>query len=184
MEKLDMPIKGSTPQQHSAVVEDVILEYQKEIRGSCLNDDSDSEGAKIYNMLEAAAEPEFLMADMSAEQLSSFAAYKAKLNATIHSEMEKSIEKALKDAGLRNREVTPFMRLQVVGLTHKTQQDKPKEGIVIIWNPTEKQLVEGVAYAIAGLIPSGVELDILHLQTRGSSTKWLPFSSNAREQFK
>ncbi|KAK7281541.1 hypothetical protein RIF29_09632 [Crotalaria pallida] len=163
MEKLDMQIKGSTPQQHSVVVEDVILEYQKERRGSCLNDDSDSEGAKIYNMLEAAAEPEFLMADMSAEQLSSFAAYKAKLNV---------------------REGTPFMRLQVVGLTHKTRQDKPKEGIVIIWNPTEKQLVEGVAYAIAGLIPSGVELDILHLQTRGSSTKWLPLSSNAREQFK
>ncbi|KAK7260715.1 hypothetical protein RIF29_26988 [Crotalaria pallida] len=174
-------------QRHSAVVEGVILEYQKERRGSCMNDDSDSEGAKIYNMLEAAAEPEFLMADMSAEQLSSFAAYKAKLNATRHSEMEKSIEKALKDAGLRNREVTPFMRLRVVGLTHKTRQDKPKEGIVTIWSPTEKQreeLVEGVAYAIAGLIPSGVELDILHLQTRGSSTKWLPLSSNAREQFK
>lgn len=54
--------------------------------------------------------------------------------------MESSIEKALKDAGLVHREVTPFMRLRVVGLIHKTRQDKPKEGIVTIWNPTEKQV--------------------------------------------
>ncbi|KAF1883721.1 hypothetical protein Lal_00012638 [Lupinus albus] len=172
-------------QRCSTVVEGIISDYQKERRGSCI-DDGDSEGAKIYNMLEAAEEPEFLMADMSPEQLSSFSAYKAKLNAIKHSEMEKSIQKALKDAGLRNREVTPFMRLRVVGLTQKTQQDRPREGIVTIWNPTEKQrqeLVEGEAYAIAGLMPSGVDLNILHLQTRGSSTKWLPLSSNAKEQF-
>ncbi|CAL0323227.1 unnamed protein product [Lupinus luteus] len=173
-------------QRCSAVVEGIISDYQKERRGSRI-DESDSEGAKIYKMLEAAEEPEFLMADMSPEQLSSFSAYKAKLNAIKHSEMEKTIEKALKDAGLRNREVTPFMRLRVVGLTHKTRQDRPKEGIVTIWNPTEKQrqeLVEGEAYVIAGLIPSGVDLDILHLQTRGSSTQWLPLSSDAKEQFK
>jgi len=54
--------------------------------------------------------------------------------------MESSIEKALKDSGLGDREVTPFMRLRVVGLTYKTQRDKPKEGIVTIWNPTQKQV--------------------------------------------
>ena len=54
--------------------------------------------------------------------------------------MEKLIDKALKDAGLRDREVTPLMRLRVVGLTYKTCQDKPKEGVVTIWNPTEKQV--------------------------------------------
>jgi len=54
--------------------------------------------------------------------------------------MDKSIEKALKDAGLGSRQVTPFMRLRVVGLTYKTRQDKPKEGIVAIWNPTETQV--------------------------------------------
>ncbi|RDX88899.1 Protein BREAST CANCER SUSCEPTIBILITY 2-like B, partial [Mucuna pruriens] len=172
-------------QRRSAVVDGIISEYQRE--RSHIYYDSDSEGAKIYNMLETAEEPEFLMADMSPEQLSSFSAYKAKLNAIRQSEMEKSIEKALKDAGLGHREVTPLMRLRVVGLTYKTRQDKPKEGIVTIWNPTEKQrqeLVEGGAYAIAGLIPSSSDFDILHLQTRGSSTKWLPLSFNAREQFK
>jgi breast cancer 2 susceptibility protein len=53
--------------------------------------------------------------------------------------MEISIEKALKDSGLGNRDVTPFMKLRVVGLTYKNRQDKPKEGIITIWNPTQKQ---------------------------------------------
>lgn len=63
----------------SAVVESIISEYQNG-GSSRINFESDSEGAKIYNMLETAEEPEFLMADMSPEQLSSFSAYKAKLN--------------------------------------------------------------------------------------------------------
>lgn len=56
--------------------------------------------------------------------------------------MEKSIEKALENAGLGKREVIPFMRLRVVGLTSKTYQgkDSPKEGLTTIWNPTEKQV--------------------------------------------
>ncbi|KHN39941.1 Breast cancer type 2 susceptibility protein like [Glycine soja] len=172
-------------QRRSAVVDGIISEYQKE--RPHIYYDSDSEGAKIYNMLETAEEPEFLMADMSPEQLNSFATYKAKLNAIRQSEMDKSIEKALKDAGLGSRQVTPFMRLRVVGLTYKTRQDKPKEGIVAIWNPTETQrqeLVEGGAYAISGLMPSSSDSDILHLDTRGSSTKWLPLSYNSRKQFK
>ncbi|KAG2394339.1 Protein BREAST CANCER SUSCEPTIBILITY 2-like protein [Vigna angularis] len=184
-EKMENKMTELYNQRRSAVVDGIISEYQKE--SSYINYDSDSEGAKIYNMLETAEEPEFLMADMSAEQLSSFAAYKAKLNAIRQSEKEKSIEKALKDAGLGHREVTPFMKLRVVGLTYKTRQDKPKEGIVTIWNPTEKQrleLVEGGAYSIAGLMPSSSVFDILHLHARGSSTKWWPLSSNAREQFR
>ncbi|KAK2443086.1 hypothetical protein P8452_21474 [Trifolium repens] len=174
-------------QRRSAVVDNIVSEYQRERTGSHIYDYGDSEGAKIYKMLETAAEPEFLMADMSPEQLNSFAAYKAKLNAIRQSQMESSIEKALKDSGLGNREVMPFLRLRVVGLTYKTRQEKPKEGIVTIWNPTQKQrqeLVEGEAYAIAGLTPSGSDLDVLHLHTRGSTTKWLPLSSNAKEQFK
>ncbi|XP_022632511.1 protein BREAST CANCER SUSCEPTIBILITY 2 homolog A isoform X1 [Vigna radiata var. radiata] len=187
-EKMENKMTELYNQRRSAVVDGIISEYQKE--SSYLNYDSESEGAKIYNMLETAEEPEFLMADMSAEQLNSFAAYKAKLNAIRQSEKEKSIEKALKDAGLGHREVTPFMKLRVVGLTYKTRQDKPKEGIVTIWNPTEKQvrlrleLVEGGAYSIAGLMPSSSDFDILHLHARGSSTKWWPLSSNAREQFR
>lgn len=54
--------------------------------------------------------------------------------------MEKAVKKALQDAGLAERDVTPFMRVRVVGLT--TYQDKcfPKEGLITIWNPTEKQV--------------------------------------------
>ncbi|RHN55782.1 putative breast cancer type 2 susceptibility protein [Medicago truncatula] len=171
----------------SAVVDNIVSEYQKERTSSHVYDHDDSEGAKIYMMLETAAEPEFLMADMTLEQLRSFAAYKAKLNATRQSQLESSIEKALKDSGLGNRDVTPFMKLRVVGLTYKNRQDKPKEGIITIWNPTQKQcqeLAEGEAYAIAGLTPYGSDPDVLHLQTRGSTTKWLPLSSNAKEQFR
>ncbi|RYR11482.1 hypothetical protein Ahy_B04g069004 isoform C [Arachis hypogaea] len=175
-------------QRRSAVVESIISEYQKERSGLHTYDDCDSEGARIHNMLETAEEPEFLMADMSPEQLKCFSAYKAKLNAITQSEQEKSTDKALKDAGLSHRDVTPLMRIRVVGLTYKGRQDKRIEGIVTIWNPTEKQcqeLVEGESYAISGLTPiSGSDLDILRLQTRGSSTKWLPLSSNTKQQFK
>lgn len=56
--------------------------------------------------------------------------------------MEKSIEKALADAGLRGRDVSPFMRVRVVGLTSKSNQRKThrKEGLITIWNPSEKQV--------------------------------------------
>ena len=53
---------------------------RKERTVSHVYDHNDSEGAKIYMMLVTAAEPEFLMADMTPEQLRLFAAYKAKLN--------------------------------------------------------------------------------------------------------
>lgn len=48
----------------------------------------------------------------------------------------------MEDAGLGAREVTPFMRVRVVGLTSKGSSKKvrPKEGLVTIWNPTEKQV--------------------------------------------
>jgi hypothetical protein len=62
------------------------------------------------------------------------------LQATRQLQMESSIEKALKYSGLGNRDVTPFMKLRVVGLTYKNRRDKPKEGIVTIWNPTQKQV--------------------------------------------
>ncbi|MED6197131.1 hypothetical protein PIB30_053852 [Stylosanthes scabra] len=174
-------------QRRSAVVESIMSDYQKERSDRHNYDDYDSEGARIYKMLETAEEPEFLMVDMSPEQLKCFSDYKAKLKAITESEQEKSIEKAMKDAGLSHRDVTPLMRIRVVGLVVKGRQDKRGEGIVTIWNPTEKQvqeLLEGESYAITGLTPSGSDLDILRLQTRGSSTRWLPLSYKAKQQFK
>lgn len=54
--------------------------------------------------------------------------------------MEKAIERALQDAGLGEREVTPFMRIRVVGMTNYQGKDIPKKGLITIWNPTEKQV--------------------------------------------
>lgn len=58
-------------------------------------------------------------------------------------DMLQKIEKALDDAGLSRRQVTPFMRVRIMGLTSKSSQKKsrPMEGVVTIWNPTEKQVI-------------------------------------------
>lgn len=62
--------------------------------------------------------------------------------ATRQSDLEKSIAKTLETSGLKERDVTPFMRVRVVGLTGIDYQEKgrSKEGIITIWNPTEKQV--------------------------------------------
>lgn len=66
--------------RHSAVVEGIVSEFQREMKGPHTYNDSDSEeGAKILKILEAASEPEVIMAEMSPEQLTSFASYQAKL---------------------------------------------------------------------------------------------------------
>ncbi|KAI9094810.1 hypothetical protein K1719_026616 [Acacia pycnantha] len=185
-EKMEANMIELYNQRCTDVIEGVTSNLQEETEGLQFYDDG-SEGAKIYIMLETAEDPGYLMADMSYEQLTSFSAYKAKLKATRQSNMEKSIEKALKDAGLGKRNVTQFMRVRVVGLIKKSRNDMPREGLITIWNPTENQrqgLVEGQAYLIAGLTPSRSDSNVLHLQARGSSTKWLPLSSSAREHFK
>ncbi|KAJ6343075.1 hypothetical protein OIU76_004919 [Salix suchowensis] len=145
-----------------------------------------SEGAKILKILETSAEPEVLMAEMSPQQLASFASYQSKVEALRQLDMEKAIGKALQDAGLGEREVTPFIRVRVVGLTNYQEKGAPKEGLVTIWNPTEKQksdLVEGQAYDVAGLLPVSSDSNTLYIQARGSTTKWQPLSSLAMQQF-
>ncbi|KAL7248632.1 hypothetical protein ACSBR2_003387 [Camellia fascicularis] len=174
-------------QRRSVIAEGIMSEFQRGIKEFHTNNDNDSEeGAKILKILETAAEPEVLMAEMTSEQLTSFATYQEKLEAIRQSDMHKSIEKALEDAGLSAREVTPFMRVRVVGLTSKNYLTKccPGKGLITIWNPTEKQqleLVEGKAYSVEGLIPLSSDSDTLYLQARGSATKWLP--SSATEHF-
>lgn len=54
-------------------------EFQRGIEEGHTNNDNDSEeGAKILKLLETSAEPEMLMAEMTSEQLTSFATYQAK----------------------------------------------------------------------------------------------------------
>lgn len=53
-------------------------EFQRENRGFDTVDNC-CEGAKLLMMLETAAEPELLMAEMTSEQLTSLSSYQAKL---------------------------------------------------------------------------------------------------------
>ncbi|KAH7514694.1 hypothetical protein FEM48_Zijuj11G0117000 [Ziziphus jujuba var. spinosa] len=201
-ERMETKAVQSYSQRRSIIIEGIVSEFQRGIKHPNTHNDSDSEeGAKILKILETASEPEVLMAEMSPEQLSSFASYQAKIEAIKQSDIEKSVEKALTDAGLGKREVNSFMRVRVVGLTSKLYQGKdiPKEGLITIWNPTEKQfrstlsyifliwqqteLAEGKAYDISGLLPINTEGDTIYLQTRGS-TVWHPLSPQAIEHFK
>ncbi|MCD9642398.1 hypothetical protein HAX54_029205 [Datura stramonium] len=152
----------------SIVVEGVVSESQRENRDAYIGSDYESkEGARILRILERAAEPELLMAEMTSEQLNLFSSYQAKLEALRQSDLQKSLEKALQAAGLAERDVTPFMRVRVVGLTSKNTPLKccPKEVVQY------------------GLTPVSSDSSTLYLQTKGSTVKWLPLSPLAIEHF-
>lgn len=57
-------------------------------------------------------------------------------------EVAKKVENALEVAGLSSRDVTPFLKVRVTSLVHKISATKTinKEGLITIWNPTEKQV--------------------------------------------
>ncbi|CAN1276935.1 Protein BREAST CANCER SUSCEPTIBILITY 2 homolog B [Linum perenne] len=174
--------------RRSVVVEGVVSEFQRGTKSSRPYNDSDSEeGAQLLKILETSAEPELLLAEMSSEQLTTFVSYQAKVQATKQMNMDNAIQKALQDAGLQEREVTPFMRVRVVGLTTSGGgKGLSKEGLITIWNPTEKQqleLVEGQVYAVAGLVPVSSDSNTLYLQARGSGNKWRPLSPSQTQSF-
>ncbi|XP_060193023.1 protein BREAST CANCER SUSCEPTIBILITY 2 homolog B-like [Lycium barbarum] len=176
-------------ERRCSVVEGIVSASQREKRDPYIGSDYESEeGARILRILERAAEPELLMAEMTSEQLNLFSSYQAKLEALRQSDLQKSLERALQDAGLAERDITPFMRVRVVGLTSKSTSLKccPKEGLITIWNPTEKQqseLAEGQAFAVSGLTPISADSSTLYLQAKGSTAKWLPLSPLAIEHF-
>ncbi|XP_047949061.1 protein BREAST CANCER SUSCEPTIBILITY 2 homolog B-like [Salvia hispanica] len=186
-ERLEAKALQSFNQRRDLVAEGIMSSFQRETEFDVGDDHELEEGAKLMKLLETAAEPEVLMAGMSSKELAAFASYKAKLQAMRLSEIQKAIEKAVQDAGLGERETTPFLRLKVVGLMKKGQQEcSPLKGLVTIWNPTQKQtmeLQEGQAYAVGGLVPSSSDSGILYLQTRGSTSDWLPLSHRIIEQF-
>ncbi|KAJ0978350.1 hypothetical protein J5N97_013824 [Dioscorea zingiberensis] len=153
--------------RRSSIVEDVVSKHQDFI----VNCDDSEEGAEIFKILQTAAEPEVLMADMTSDQLISFTAYQAKQEANRQTEIHKKIEKALEDKGLGAREVTPFMRVRVVGLTSKGASKKKHD------------LVEGQMYCVHGLMPLNFGSDIIYLQGRGSSTLWKCLAPKEYEKF-
>lgn len=69
--------------RRSNIIEGITSDFQKDSIGSSIENDYDSEGAKILKMLESAAEPELLMAEMSPEQLALFSKYQVKVE--VHS---------------------------------------------------------------------------------------------------
>ncbi|KAL8091745.1 hypothetical protein AgCh_034124 [Apium graveolens] len=187
-ERMEAKMQQSYNQRRSDVVEGVMSDLQRAETNILIDSDGSDEAAKILKILERSAEPEILMAGMSSKQLNSLSVYQAKLEETRQSNMHQSIEKALEDSGLSGRDVTPFMRLSIVGLATKICQGKcyPKKGLITIWKPTEQQkieLVEGRAYAISGLVAFNLDSDTLYLQARGSTTKLLQLSSSAIEHY-
>ncbi|XP_019242935.1 PREDICTED: protein BREAST CANCER SUSCEPTIBILITY 2 homolog B-like isoform X2 [Nicotiana attenuata] len=188
-ERMEAKEMQSFNQRRCRVVEGITSESQRAKRDAYIGSDHESEeGARILKILERAAEPELLMAEMSKEQLNAFASYQAKLEASRQSDLQKSLEKALQAAGLAERDVTPFMRVRVVGLTSKSTPSKccPQEGLITIWNPTEKQqseLAEGQAFAVTGLTPISSDSSTLYLQAKGSTAKWRPLSPMEIEGF-
>ncbi|CAM0879681.1 unnamed protein product [Alopecurus aequalis] len=171
-------------QRVSKIAEDIMSEQDE----NCGNSDDSEEGAKIYKMLERAAEPEVMMAGMTSEQRISFSSYQAKQKEARQNEVAKKVENALEVAGLSSRDVTPFLKVRVTSLVQKISASKTinKGGLITIWNPTEKQkadLVEGQIYFVTGLVPSAYCTDILYLHARGSSTFWKPLASAQAADF-
>lgn len=187
-ERMESKVLQLYNQRRTVVIEGMMSEFQKGNKALHPGDDNDSEeGAKILKILQTAAEPEMLMAEMTSEQLASFTSYQAKLEAMRQSDMQKSLQKAFETAGLSGRDVTPFMRVRVVGLCSKSSpKSRQQTGLITIWSPTEKQqleLVEGQAYVVSRLLPLSSDSSTLYLQTRGSNTTWLPLSPAASGHF-
>ncbi|XP_078177625.1 protein BREAST CANCER SUSCEPTIBILITY 2 homolog B-like isoform X3 [Carex rostrata] len=173
-------------QRRSNLAEEITLKSQEICSDTNLN--GTCEGAKISKLIERSAEPEILMAGMTSEQLKMFSSYQAKKQDIKQKNLIKKIENALEQAGLGSRDVSPFMKVRVVGLCVKSLSGKSrnKEGLITIWNPTEKNkmdLMEGGIYHVTGLVPSNYGGDILYLQARGSSCMWKPLSSIQANHF-
>ncbi|EEC70000.1 hypothetical protein OsI_00530 [Oryza sativa Indica Group] len=171
-------------QRVSKIAEDIQSEHGEH----CDNTDDNDEGAKICKMLERAAEPEILMSSMNSEQLLSFSYYQEKQKIVRQNEVAKKVENALKVAGLSSRDVTPFLKVRVMGLISKHSATKSghREGLITIWNPTEKQksdLVEGQIYSVTGLLASSYFTEVSYLSGRGSSTAWTPLATAQTTNF-
>ena len=65
--------------RRSVIIEGIVSEFQRGMKSSNIYTDIDSEGAKIFKILETSAEPEVLMAEMSPQKLASFASYQSEL---------------------------------------------------------------------------------------------------------
>lgn len=67
----------------TAIVDGIVSEFQRGTKSRIYSECDSEEGAKLFKILETAAEPELLMAEMSPEQLTSFASYQTKIEVII-----------------------------------------------------------------------------------------------------
>ena len=60
----------------------------------------------------------------------------------MQNEVAKKVQKALEVADLSSRDVTPFLKVRVMGLVSKlsASTSSNKGGLITIWNTTEMQL--------------------------------------------
>lgn len=60
----------------------------------------------------------------------------------MQNEVAKKVQRALEVADLSSRDVTPFLKVRVMGLVskHSASISSNKEGLITIWNPTEMQV--------------------------------------------
>ncbi|KAI3776896.1 hypothetical protein L1987_46686 [Smallanthus sonchifolius] len=105
-------------------MEGIMAEFQSGLKCFQIDDD---EGEKISKLLEQAAEPEVIMADMSLEQLTSFATYQAKIEVTISGEV------TISDHRLRRNVYSPHTsEVTISGLmsepTAKVKMEDPPNG--------------------------------------------------------
>ncbi|KAI5076154.1 hypothetical protein GOP47_0008219 [Adiantum capillus-veneris] len=155
----DLAVRGYQDRRIQ-VAEDTVIRMERECMPFMPENETD-EGAKIFQLLESSAEPELLMADMSAAQHAAFSAFQAKREAARQSLAQKNILKALGDVHLDSREVAPFMKISVRGLCFPACKSQicskcTKGGIVTVWHVTEEQvdrLKEGAVYCVSNLSP-------------------------------
>jgi len=64
------------------------------------------------------------------------------LQEVMQNEVAKKVQKALEVADLSSRDVTPFLKVRVMGLVSKlsASTSSNKGGLITIWNPTEMQV--------------------------------------------
>ncbi|GAB2209907.1 hypothetical protein Droror1_Dr00027134 [Drosera rotundifolia] len=188
-EKMEAKSLKLHEQRCSEIIQSIQMDFHRGIGVSSSGNYQDyAEAAKLMKLLDGATEPEVVMAEMTPEQLALLSTYRVKLEETNQQVLHNSIQKALSAAGLANREVTPFMRIRVVGLVKRSEPKirRPEEGIITLWNPTEKQsldLSEGQAYAISGLVPVCRNPKLLYLHARSSTITWQSLASSEREEF-
>ncbi|XP_024515241.1 protein BREAST CANCER SUSCEPTIBILITY 2 homolog B-like [Selaginella moellendorffii] len=166
-------------QRRANIAEDVMANFQSD--AEAFNEDERfHEGAKLYQLLEGASDPEVVMADMTSEDHAALSAYQARKLCSSQAAVEKHVQKALEHANLHSRDVTPFLKIGVTGLQSNFIDVANSNGSIMIWNPSDtltRELVEGAAYVVSNLKPAPQSRAGNRLLSANKSSRWRKISS-------